>query len=108
MIVFYYIAGFLVFAALLLGWFKSELPIFLCNKIFKKNFDTYWQVTDFIATKNEFFGAILNCSICFGFYLSIGIGSMIALVGGFGVLYSILAIGWLLPVVFFEKYIWKK
>lgn len=103
MIVFYYIAGFAAFLSLLLAWFSSDLPIYLCNKIFNKEFSKYWQVVDFIGAKSEFLENILGCRTCFGTYLAIFVSSFMSIIGGLGFLFVFLSIGWLLPVIFFDK-----
>lgn len=107
MIIFYYIAGFLTYLALLLGWFKSGLPLFLSKKILRKDFEKYWQIVDYVEGRFELLGKILGCPLCFGFWLAIFVSSVISLIGGFGVLYVVLSIGWILPIIYFEKEILK-
>ena len=66
-----YVLGALISSSWICTWFISDLPVHLSHGLglIKKKDEVFtWDDwSDWLSSKNEFFGALLSCPLCFGF-----------------------------------------
>ena len=103
----YYILGALMACGTLTIWFNTHLPLHLFKAILmlKEKDEVFtwedWQL--WMEDKNAFFGELLGCPLCSGFWVSATISSVLTLVHGFSLLFiPACALSW--PVFIFLTY----
>ena len=101
-----YVLGALISSSWICTWFISDLPVHLSHGLglIKKKDEVFtWDDwSDWLSSKNEFFGALLSCPLCFGFWTSVFVSSVITYLNDL-TLYFILssAFSWPLFIYYF-------
>jgi len=88
-----YIVGFMITSFWLDVWFSSTLFLHVFSLFTDRinNASTFEDLTDFIYEKNEFFGELVSCGYCLGFWTSLIVSTSISLTLTMGYKYVIVS-----------------
>ena len=103
----FYGLGALISSSWICTWFFSDLPVHLFKWIgFLKKKDevfTWEEWSEWFSKKNEFFGEMMSCPLCFGFWTSVIVSSIITYINEFSY-YFILSAAFSWPLFIFIFY----
>jgi hypothetical protein len=106
-LVFFYILGCLISCSWICTWFFSDLPVRLFKSfgLIKKEEDifTWDDWSQWILLKSDFFGELLSCPLCFGFWTSLTVSSVIFYINGLNP-YFILSSAFSWPLFIYYSY----
>ena len=101
-----YFLGAALTSGLMTLWFFSNLPIHLFKlmRVVKEEDDVYtwddFQIT--ISTKSSFWGELLSCPLCLGFWVSLAVAACIQQLCSFSIMFvPIGAFSWSTFIYFF-------
>ena len=100
-----YILGALINCWFICTWFFTSLPLHLFKPFIKKDAEVYsWEEWNaWLIFKNAFFGELLGCPLCLGFWFALATGGVITGLNGITPLF-IFACGFSHPFISFAAY----
>ena len=105
----YYILGALMACGTLTIWFNTHLPlhIFKATFLLKKEDEVFtwedWQL--WLEDKSSFFGELLSCPLCSGFWVSVIISSTLAIMNELSLFFiPASALSWPVFILFTYKF----
>jgi hypothetical protein len=106
-LIFYYILGCLISCSWITTWFNTLIGLHFCQilRLVKKDDELFtwddWQL--WLEEKSAFFGELLSCPLCFGFWVSIFVSSVITYINELNY-YFILSAAFSWPLFIFISY----
>jgi hypothetical protein len=102
----FYTLGALISSSWICTWFFSNLPVHLftwCGLLKKKDEVFTWEEwSEWFYNKNHFFGEMTSCPLCFGFWVSVAVASLITYLNNFPYLFiAAAAFSWPLFIYIF-------
>ena len=100
-----YTLGALISSSWIMMWFETTLAvhIFKFLRISKDDIWTYDDWADDLLVRFEFFGELLTCPLCFGFWTSAAVSTAIVLINGLS-WWFVLASSFSWPIIIFVFY----
>lgn len=107
-LIIFYILGALISCSWICTWFFSNLPVHLfklSGLIRKKDEIFTWEDwSEWLSSKNEYIGELTSCPICFGFWTSVLVSSLIVYINNITP-YFILSSAFSWPLLIYISYI---